>query len=247
MNDRKWIVGAGGVILFLWALSMIRIIGTGHVGVVTQFGKVTGRELDPGISLVAPWPFQNVWVTSTQIQKEQADADAASNDLQQISTTVVLNYHLERGSISAIYQNIGAEYKARIIEPAIQEAVKATTAQYSASDLLTKRADVKEATRNVLNSRLKPRGIEVDDLSIVNFSFSDEFNRAIESKQVAQQDAERAQFNLQKAELDAKAQEVQKNSLTQEILTKQAIDKWDGHMPQYVGGEGSVFGIPLNK
>ena len=95
-------------------------------------------------------------------------------------------------------------------------------------------------------NRLKPFGIRVSELSIVDFKFSANFSKAIEEKQVAQQNAERAKFNLDAARTDAEAQRAQSETLTSEYLQKQAIEKWDGKMPTYIGG-GSVFNIPLTK
>jgi len=181
-----------------------------------------------------------------QVQKEQADAAASTSDLQDVTTTLALNYHLDPNHVRDIYTKIGTEYKLRIIDPAIQESFKATSAQYSATELLTKRPEVKEKVLAVLKARLETRDIIVDDVSIVNFQFSPEFTKAIEAKQVAQQQAEQANFHLQQAQKDAQAQEAQKTSLSPELLQKYAIDKWDGKMPTYIGS-GSVFNIPLTK
>jgi prohibitin 1 len=233
------------VLLAIWFVtSVFVVVGAGQVAVVTQFGRVTGRELSPGLSVKLPWPVQAVTIFDTRVQKEQSEVDAASLDLQEVQSTIALNYHLDRNKISVIYQTVGPEFTDRLIAPAVQEAFKATTAQYSASDLLLKRAEVKGNSRTQLEDRLGKYGIVVDDLSIVNFNFSDDFNKAIETKQVAQQQAEQAQYHLEQAQKDAQAQAAQKDSLTPEILQKMAIDKWDGHMPQYVGS-GSVFNIPL--
>ncbi len=242
----KIIFFAGLFIVILWLLSSLVAIDAGKVVVVTQFGKITGREIDPGLSVKAPWPFQSVVLFDARVQKEESNVAAASADLQEIRSTIALNYHLDRGKISEIYQTIGIEFSDKVIAPAIQEAFKATTASYTASDLLTKRTEVKEASKKILEERLGKRGIIVDDMSIVNFDFSEEFNRAIEAKQVAQQEAERAFYKLEQAKKEAEAQAVQKESLTAEILQKQAIEKWDGKMPQYLGS-GAVFNIPLTQ
>jgi regulator of protease activity HflC (stomatin/prohibitin superfamily) len=238
----------GGVVIIaaIWLISGIVIVPAGNVGVITQFSKVTGREMSPGFNFKAPWPIQRADIFTTQIQKEQTDAEAASTDLQNVTATVAVNYHLDRGKVSDIYQNIGDDYKGRIIDPAIQETVKATISKYNASELISNRQSVKDAVDSTLAARVQQYGIIIDAVSIVNFNFSAEFNKAIEQKQVAQQQAEQAQYNLQKAQLDAQAQESVKASLTDQILEQQAIAKWDGHMPQYVGS-GSVFNIPLTK
>jgi prohibitin 1 len=231
----------GALALLVIALTSISIIGTGQVGVVTQFGRVTGREMDEGLNFKPPW--QQVTVYDVRVQKEEARAQAATNDLQDISSVLAVNYHIDRGRISDIHRNLGPEYKDRIISPAVQEVFKSASAKFTAAQLITNRADVKNDTVANLKSRLEKRGIIVDDLSIVNFEFSDDFARAIEQKQVAQQNAERAVFTLQQAQKDAEAQAVQRASLTPEILQKMAIEKWDGKLPTYLG-QNSVFGIP---
>ena len=245
MRAKYLYFGIIGLLVVIVLASSLVVVGPGQVGVITQFGRVTGREVNPGLSAKLPWPIQSVAMFDTRVQKEQAEVDAASADLQVIKSTIALNYHLDRGNISSIYQTVGPQFSDRLIAPAVQEAFKSTTAQYTAADLLTKRPEVKEKARGVLVDRLGKYGIVIDDLSIVNFSFSDEFNRAIEQKQIAQQQAEQAQYHLEQAQKDAQAQAAQKDSLTAEILEKMAIDKWDGHMPQY-SGSGTVFNIPLS-
>lgn len=229
-------------VVLLWlAANVVAVVDTGQVGVVTQFGKVTGRELGEGWNWKVPW--QQVTIYDVRVQKDEAQAQAATNDLQDVSSVLAVNYHLDRGRISEIHRNLGPEYKERIINPAVQEVFKSASSKFTAAQLITNRAEVKADAVNNLKSRLETRGIVLDDLSIVNFQFSNDFAKAIEQKQVAQQNAERAQFTLQQAQKDAEAQAVQKASLTPEILQKMAIEKWDGHLPTYLG-QNSVFGIP---
>lgn len=244
-NKSLWIFGTIGVLILLFFLFCFRVVGVGQVGLVTRFGQVV-REEQSGIVLKLPYPIERLQKFDVRVQKEQADAQAATADLQDVNTTLALNYHLDSQHVRNIYTDIGADYKVRIIDPALQEAFKATTADFTASELLTKRPAVKAKAYDVLKSRLHHRHIIVDDLSIVNFKFSPEFTAAIEQKQVAAQQAQQAQFNLDKARLDAQAQEAQKVSLSPELLQKYAIEKWNGTMPLYVGG-GAVFNIPLTK
>lgn len=239
-----WIALAVVVVLFLTFLTSIRIIGTGQVGVVTQYGRVTGRELSEGLSLVAPWGIDNVTKYDIKVQKEAVVSTAASKDLQDVSSEIVLNYSLERGSVSRVHQTIGALYVDKIVTPAINEVFKAASAEYTASELITQRSELKTVAQRTLAERLKPYGINVSELSIVDFKFSDNFSKAIEEKQVAQQNAERAKFNLEAAYTDAEAQKAQSQTLTSEYLQKQAIEKWDGELPTYLGS-GTVFNIPL--
>ncbi len=234
------------LLLLITLLTSIKTIGTGKVGVVTIYGKVTGRELGEGIHFVAPWGINSVAIYDIKVQKETVDSTAASADLQDVTSQIVLNYRLDRGEVSHIHQTIGQEYVARIITPAINEVFKAASAKYTASELITDRNKLKAEAQSSLADRLKDYGIEVDQLSITNFSFSASFAKAIEDKQVAQQNAERAKFNLEAARTDAEAQKVQAETLTPQYLQKMAIEKWDGELPTYMGS-GTVFNIPLGQ
>lgn len=239
---KKILFWSASVIVAFWlASSLVVAIGTGQVGVVTQFGQVTGRELNEGLNFKPPW--QQVTIYDVRVQKEEGRAEAATNDLQNVTSVLAVNYHLDRGRISDIHRNLGPQYKDRIINPAVQEVFKGASAKFTAAQLIQNRSEVKADTVANLKNRLEARGIVVDDLSIVDFQFSPDFARAIEQKQVAQQNAERAQFTLQQAQKDAEAQAAQKSSLTSELLQKMAIEKWDGHLPTYLG-QNSVFGIP---
>ena len=236
-----------GLVLFLiiTVFSSIKVIGTGRVGVVTQYGRVTGRELGEGMSLVLPLGLNSVTVYDIKIQKETVTSSAASHALQEVSSELVLNYQLERGSVSRVHQTIGAEYVDKVVTPAVNEVFKSASAKYTASQLITERSKLKAEAFDTLVARLKPYGVRVSELSLVDFKFSPNFSKAIEEKQVAQQNAERAKFNLEAAKTDAEAQRAQSETLTPLYLQKQAIEKWDGKLPTYMGGGESVFNIPL--
>lgn len=242
------------VVILLFLMTCVRTIGVGRVGLITRFGKVV-REERAGLILKLPFPIEQLIKLDVQVQKEQADAEASTSDLQDVKTTLALNYHLDSSRVKDIYTQVGGDYKTRIIDPALQEAFKATSAEFTASELLTKRPEVKEKALAVIKERLNKHDIIVDDLSIVNFKFSPEFTQAVEAKQAAAQQAEQAKYNVEKARNNAeakvveatgqaKAQSLLRENLTPEILQKQAIEVWDGKLPIYLGG-GTVFNIPL--
>ncbi len=243
-NKKRTIVVAIIILAIIGILSSIKVVGTGQVGVVTMFGRVTGRELGEGIAMVLPFGIERATIYDIKVQKQAVTSTAASKDLQDVSSEIVLNYNLERGSVSNVHQTIGVYYVDKIVTPAINEIFKAASAEYTAAELITQRSELKTKAQQALAARLKKYGINVSELSIVDFKFSANFSRAIEEKQVAQQNAERAKFNLEAAKTDAEAQRAQSQTLTSEYLQKQAIEKWDGKMPTYIGG-GSVFNIPL--
>jgi regulator of protease activity HflC (stomatin/prohibitin superfamily) len=230
-----------GLVVLLLMLC-VRVVGVGEVGVKTRFGKVVSQN-NSGILLKLPWPIERLYKFDIKTQKDQADVAAASNDLQDVNATIVTNYHIDNTKVGNLFTTVGTEYKDRIIDPAIQESFKATTAQYPIGDLVTKRPELKNKSLAVLKSRLAARGIIVEDISITNLAFSPSFTRAIEQKQVAEQQAKQAQFNLEKAQIDAQAQATQKESLTPEILQKMAIEKWDGKLPQATGGNVPFINI----
>lgn len=243
------IKSAGGIILMvlgaLLIISSVRLVNTGEIGVVTRFGKVTGRELSEGAHLVWPFGVEQVNIYDIKIQKETEEARSSSKDLQDVNSTLTLNYSLEPGRIKDIHQNVGTNYREKLIVPAVQEVFKASSAKFSANELITQRAEVKNDAQTLLSERLIEFGIVVDELSITNFQFSDTFIQAIEDKQIAEQNAQRAKFNLEASKTDAEAQQVQAETLSPLFLQKQAIEKWDGKLPEYLGGGDSVFNIPL--
>lgn len=228
----------------LGVITSFRQIGTGQIGVVTRFGKVTGKEVGEGLHIVLPFGIEQVTTYDIKVGKLSDDIAASTIDLQDVNTTIALNYRVEAGAVSNLHKTVGPLYVDKIIQPAINEVFKASSARYTSSDLLTKRAEVKQLAIDGLKDRLGKYGIIVDDLSIVNFKFSATFTKAIEEKQAAEQNVQRAKFNLEAAQADSQAQQVQAQTLSPLFLQKQAIDKWDGKLPTYLG-QGTVFNIPL--
>lgn len=244
------------ILLILGTITLftsIRKVGTGYVGVVTQYGKVTGRELSEGMSFVAPWGVQKVKKYDTKVQKEETpDVAAATKDLQDAKATIVLNYQLERGKVTKIHQTIGKDYSEKLIAPAVQEVFKASAAKFTASQSITDRPALKADVVKGLKDRLEPFGITVLDVSLTNFAFSAAFNNSIEQTQVAQQEVLKAKQELEKAKVEAdrkvaeaegaaEAQRLQQQTLTEDLLRKQWIEKWDGKLPTYTGGDANFY------
>ncbi len=234
---------AGGLLVCISIIPWIgawSMVGAGNVGVVTRLGAVK-RVVEPGLVIKLPL-IEGVKQMETRTQVEQVDASSASKDLQEVKATVALNFHLDGSKAVEVYQNIGTEYKERVIAPAMQEAFKATTAKFTASDLIGKREEVKALAYQELKVRLEKYNIIVDDFNIVNFDFSAEFNQAIEQKTVAQQNKERAVIEAETAQTqaqgqaDAQAKLKESGSLTPEYLQFLALQKWNGVLPQATSG-----------
>jgi regulator of protease activity HflC (stomatin/prohibitin superfamily) len=229
------------------------IIGAGERGVVLNFGAVQDWVLNEGIHFRIPI-MQRIARIDVRVQKSQTDAAAASKDLQETHSTIALNYHLLPEKANWVYQKIGTAYKERIIDPAVQEVVKAVTARYTAVMLITQRETVRHEIKELLKQRLVAYNILVDDFSIINFQFSKQFTQAIEAKQTAEQLAMKAQRDLERikieaeqkiaqAKAEAEALRLQKENVTPQLVrlrqieaSLRAIEKWDGHMPKVTSG-----------
>jgi regulator of protease activity HflC (stomatin/prohibitin superfamily) len=260
-NNYRLLFYFGGGLLLLFFAMMIRpfaIVNAGERGVVMQFGKVQDQVLDEGIHPVIPI-VTSVKRLSVRVQQNSFNAGAASKDLQTITTELAVNWHIDPLKVNKVFQQVGDEQLiiSGIMTPAVSEVLKAATAKKTAEEIITKRTELKQEIDANLKSRLEPYGVIVDDVSLVNFSFSPEFSRAIESKQIAEQEAKQASFIAQKATQEAQAevnrakgqaeaQRLQRLTLTPELLQKQAIEKWDGRFPMVMGGNGAVPLININ-
>ncbi|MBI5639943.1 MAG: prohibitin family protein [Nitrospirae bacterium] len=229
------------------------IVGAGERGVVLNFGAVQPVVFDEGIHFRIPI-MQRIIKLDVKVHKSETGAEAASKDLQDIRSTIAVNYHILPEKANWVYQNIGIEFKERVIDPAVQEVVKAATAKYNAVELITQREKVRGEIKDLLKSRLMTYNIVVDDFSIVNFKFSQQFELAIEAKQTAEQFALKAQRDLERikieadqkvasAKAEAESLRLQKENVTPQMIrlrqieaSMKAIDKWDGHLPKFNSG-----------
>jgi len=236
-------------------------VGPGQRGVVLNFGAVKEQVMEEGLHLRIP-VMQEIALMDVKIQKAETDAAAASADLQDVSSRIALNYHIVPDRANIVYQKIGIQFKERIIDPAIQEVVKAVTAKYTAEELITKRPAVSEAMRLALMERLIANNIAVDAFSIIIFSFSKVFTEAIEAKQTAEQLALKAKRDLDRIKIEAEQKitaaraeaeslRLQRANISSDLIelrkieaNMKAIDKWNGILPQ-VTGEGAIPMIGL--
>lgn len=245
--------GAVVVLIVLFLLNPFVIVGAGERGVVLNFGKVQEEVLGEGLHLKIPF-VQTIIIMDVKIQKDQIEAAASTRDLQDTASTVAINYRVVPQSANKIYQEVGLAYRARIIDPGVQETVKAVTARYNAAELITQRSEVGTEIRETMKARLAPYNIEVTDFAIVNFSFSEQFTQAIEDKQTAEQRALKAEQDLKRIEIEAKQKvelaraEAESLRLQRAVISTQviqlreiearikAIEKWNGQLPRVTGG-----------
>lgn len=258
------------VIIVILAESIV-IVEAGHRGVVLYLGAVENRVLGEGVHFIAPF-LEQVVPMEVRTQKFQAEASAASNDLQEVQTVIALNYRIDPTEANKIYQILGVNYADRVISPTIQESVKASVAKFNAEELITKRETAKSVIANAIRSTLAANDIQTQNVFITDFKFSDAFASQIEQKVVAFQkyltelnnlrsvgvvanqsvaQAEgQARATAAKATGESQAIKIITSQLREspEYLQWQAISKWNGQMPYALGSSGfPFFQLPLPK
>lgn len=240
----KWIIIAiVGIVLFTM-LNPFVLVTAGHRGIVMNWGAVSDTILSEGFHWRMPF-MQKVKKLDIQTQKMEVDALAYSKDIQTVTSKLALNYHLKADVVNKLWQEVGQDYQSRLIDPAVQESVKAATAKFTAQELIEQRAKVKDEIKTELFNRMTNYFV-LDEFSILDFSFSDEYEKAVEQKQVAQQSALKAENDLVRikteaeqriaqAEAEAKAIEIQARAVTQQggkdYVNMKAVEKWDGKLP----------------
>lgn len=250
-------VAAGGALLAVLVLNPFVKVDAGERGVVMNFGAVQPEVLGEGLHFRIPI-MQRIVKMDVRIQKSETRAEAASGDLQDIRSVIALNYHVIPDKANWVYQNIGTEFKERVIDPSVQESVKAVTAKYTAVQLIGEREAVSRAIREALGERLIVYNLAVDGFSVIDFAFSKKFTDAIEAKQEAEQFALKAQRDLDRIEIEAKQKvaqaraeaeslRLQRQQISAEMLElrriealREGIAKWNGTVPSVLLSGGGA-------
>lgn len=243
-----------GLVIILTLFQSLTIVPTGHTGVVTRFGAVSDTTLQEGLHFKVPF-IDKVIKIDNRVVRVDVEGESASKDLQTINVTVSINYRVNKNDSANIYRNVRKDYEDIIVKPAVQESIKAITAKYDAEELITKRQEVSSQMKATLGEKIEKYGLLIENFNVVNFGFSEEFNKAIEAKQTAQQLALKAEQDLirikkeaeqeiVKAQAEAEAMKIKKEQISDEMIQMEWIKKWDGKLPQYVG-DGINFYMPI--
>lgn len=229
------------------------MVGPGQKGIRLHFGAASQDLLNPGAHFWFPFAM-GVENIDIRLQKHEVETNASSKDMQTVVTKFALNWRIDAERVSEVYKKIGDEGMVlnTVIDPAISEVLKAATAKRNVEEILSKREELKNEIDNVMKERMLVKGIIIEDINITNVSFSPDFAKAIESKQVAEQRAKEAAYEAQKAEQDAvaevnrakgqaEAQKLLRLTLSAELLQLKALEKWDGHFPQVMGTQTLPF------
>ena len=249
MLKRLWVLSLLPVILFT-AFESFTIVPAGYIGVQVTLGTVNPETLSEGLHFVNPISQ----VKEVEVRVVKADlkgAQAGTKDLQVVHTDIVVNYRIDGAKAATMYKEFGLDLENKILLPAINESFKATTAHYNSEELVTKRDEVSAAIHTELQNKVGKYGLDISEISLVNFGFSQEYQAAVEQKVIATQNKQKAEQDLARIKVEAEqriaqadgeakaiaiqAQAIQSNGGAQYVQL-QAIEKWDGKLPSTMSG-----------
>jgi regulator of protease activity HflC (stomatin/prohibitin superfamily) len=219
-------------------------VGAGHSVVLTYWGKVEQNTLSSGLHTTNPIG-RGVTDMDLRIQKHEIEANAATKDMQDVKIKVAVAYQLQVDNVQKLFEKIGDDdmIKDVVLAPAVQEAVKEVSAKFTAEELLTKRAEFKEASDKAIKNRVAEYYFNIEEISVIDFNFSEDFNKAIEAKQVAEQRAKQAMYEVDQAKAEAEKYKNQSSQLSDMLLRKMWIEKWNGQLPQVVSDKEILYGL----
>jgi regulator of protease activity HflC (stomatin/prohibitin superfamily) len=252
---RQIALGGFFLAIVLLAFSIVYIVDPGEVGVEVLFGTVQ-RYSENGIHLKNP--LAQVFIFDVKTQRVQQHSDAASQDLQQVQIETVINYRLDATRIPELYTRVGYDYLHKVVHPSIQESTKAATALYRVEDVIVRRHEVKQRILETLRANLEDYFIIIEDVHIQDITFSPEFNKVVEEKQIEEQKIKIAEYRRQQAEqekeriiLEAQAegerQRLLRINTSREVVDLKWIEKWDGTLPQTMMGGSAIPMVNLGR
>ena len=244
------IYGIIGFIILITIVNSFQTIESGEVGLKVRFGKIVDSSLNEGLNLKIPY-VEQIKKVNIKVQKLEIPTESSTKDMQTIYTTIAVNYRVDSKKASNLYRTVGNTYESTVLSPAIQESIKSAIAKYNAEEITTKRSEVSENCLTALQEKVEKYGIVVEDFNLTDFNFSQEYTKAIEEKQVAEQNLKKAKLEAEakvvEAEATKKANDLMKQSLTKELIQKQMIEKWDGKLPTTYAGDDVMGLFNLSK
>ena len=252
-----------GIAMIVGGSATVQVPG-GHRGVLYTFGAIEKNELGEGLRFIVPF-MQHVEFVEVKTTKQEVDSNTVSKDLQPVNSSTTLNYHINPNMAAELRATVSGDVGATIIEPAMQEAIKYATAQFDIQNMIGNRDQVRDKAKQILIDKLTKYGIVLDEYTITDFSPSKKYMDAVEAKQISEQAAEKAKYDLEKVQTDAQqkvaiaqaeadALRAQRDQITDSLLQlraienqKAAIEKWDGALPQNIYGSAPVPFLNLNK
>ena len=251
------------LVVIIVVCNCFKSIPTGYVGVKTQFGKVQDTVLHEGLNGKVPF-IEKIVLMNCKTQKCEYTMETSTKDLQVISNfKIAVNYNVNADKANELYRTVGESYEQVIVEPAIYESVKYGTSNYTAEEMVTMRGVVSDTIWEILKHKLEDKGISITAVSILNLDFSDEYDQAIEKKQVVEQQTKTSQLELEKAKIDnekkienakteAEVMKQQNSQITENTLKlkelevkEKFLEKWNGSLHTTMLGDyvNALFNI----
>jgi regulator of protease activity HflC (stomatin/prohibitin superfamily) len=250
------------LILFIFVWSTFAIVPAGHRGVVLWWGSVEKRVMGEGLNFKVPMAERVIKVDVRVQPHPFKEIDAASKEYQMVKLTGMMNFHIDPAYVNDLYQKVGLDFANKVIDPAFNDFVKEVVPNYPITEILPKREEIRKRAMLKLGDNLARYHIVVDDIYFANIRFTPEYEKAIEAKQVAQQQVETQRQILAQREIEAqqkvatakgeaesilvvaqgqaKANDALSRSISSILIQYKSIEKWNGILPQVSGG-----GIPL--
>lgn len=235
---------SGIIIAFIAIMSSFSIIETGERGVVLRLGEYK-YTMNEGLNFKAPF-IDSVYKMQIRDRSYNSNVEVSSKDMQTIKISSSLVYSLDSQKVGDTYRRYGNNIESTIIKPTVAEVINATIAQYPIEEFVSKRDEISKRIMGTIQTRLSDIGIDIKSFLITNHDFSDDYNKAIEQKKIAEQAAITAEYNKQKAQLDSEANKYRNEGLSKYVLMEKFLDKWDGHMPKVLTGNDGNMSMILN-
>ena len=249
---KKKIIGAiiAGVVA-ITTFSSVTIINSGNTGVRVDFGRVSNTVLNEGVNFKIPFVSKIVQMNN-KIQNVEMSAEGATQDKQSVNYTISINFRLSPEKSAYVYKNVGKNYVETVLTPAIADAVKSNVSSYNAETLLTDRESLASDIQKSLNTYMEEYGIKITKVNVNDIQFSEKYTDAIEEKQILEEGIKKAELEKQKSEVEAEtakikaqgeadANKIKSDSVTDQILQQQMIEKWDGKLPVVSGENGMMI------
>lgn len=256
----KLIVGGIVAILLTVLVSCsMTTVDTGQRGIKVRFGEVQGEGLPEGLYFINPFTT-NIVEMDTRVQKWEGESQAYTHDVQQASVHFTLTYRLEPTRAHVVFQQVGKDWADKLIGQVVLEDIKREIGQHEAVDIIAKRDQAARAIEKNITSILAGRNVAVTGFQLTNIDYTPEFEHSVEAKVVAVQNAiaeqnrtrqieEKARQTVLSAKAEAESMQIRAHALEQnaKLVEWEAVQKWDGKMPQYMlGGAVPFIQIPTN-
>lgn len=244
-QNKKGGIGCLVIVIIILLLFSFRTVKSGEIGLRVRFGKIVDNSLTEGLNFKIPF-VEKIVKVNIKVQKTEIKAEASTKDLQIVNSTIAVNYRVDSKKASSLYKTVGNKYEETVLQPAIKESIKSAIAKYNAEEITTNRTTVSESCLEAIQSKMDKYGIIIEDFNLTDFSFSDEYTKAIEKKQVAEQNLEKAKLEAEKKITEAKAtadaNKLLEETLTEQVLQQKFIEKWNGELPKVTDGN-NLFDI----